>query len=240
MTLLADRVPWLRDAALADYVAGQTGRALRDDSCVAVAVAALHEAGLPVHPDMPKNWDNFLAIYHALVAVTADSPVLDAGAERYSAFLPSLRRLGWTSLTGINLAFEACVTAAGITYEPGDITATRFPPASFGYIACLSVIEHGVDTAEFLSEMARVLRPGGRLFLSFDYWETSIPTSGLVAYGVPVRIFDRSDVQSIVRCAGDHGLSLHQPFVSACGAHVVHWQRMGLRYTFANLLFRRL
>lgn len=240
MSILADQTRWLQHEALARFVADQTCAALQDEGAVRVAMAALNDVGLPVHPDAPKNWDTFLAIYHALASSRPSCEVLDAGAERYSAFLPSLRRLGWSRLTGINLAFDSVQTTGGITFEPGDITSTRFPAATFGYIACLSVIEHGVNVGAFLSEMARILRPGGRLFVSFDYWESPIHTHGITAYDAPVRVFDRDALHDMVQHAEDRGFVLHSPARPGCTDRVVHWRRVGLRYTFANLLFRRM
>jgi hypothetical protein len=45
------------------------------------------------------------------------------------------------------------------------------PPESFDVVLCCSVLEHltAEDQERSLSEMARVLRPGGRIGLTFDY-----------------------------------------------------------------------
>jgi SAM-dependent methyltransferase len=237
---LARPVPgWLADGDTRDWVRGQTSAALRDGLAVEIAEVLLREAGLPLHPDRPKSWDTFLAVYHALDLGAIAAPVLDAGAERYSMLLPALRRLGAEDLTGINLVFGAPERIGGIVYRHGDVTASGLPSGRFGFVACLSVIEHGVDPAAFFREAARLLRPGGHAFVSFDYWEDGVDTGGQRAYGVPIRIFTRADVAHMQTDAAAAGLVTEGVGDFRCDERVAHWHRFGLRYTFANLLLRK-
>ncbi len=229
---------WMPEPAIQRWAAGQTNAALRGASEIEQAAGMMDAIGLPPHPDRPKCWDSFLATMHAAVTTARDTPVLDAGAERYSTFLPGLRRLGFTDLTGINTAFTAETAADGIRLRPGDITGSDLPDARFGFIACLSVIEHGVDLTAFLHEQARLLRPGGHLFVSCDYWETPIDTSGLSAYGAPVHIFTRPELEAIIAVADTVGLQLVGASDFTCAERAVSWQRFRLRYTFANMLWQ--
>lgn len=230
---------WLAHHGLLAWAFTQSNAALRDQAAAQVAARLLADAGLPLHPDAPKNWDGFLAVLHAITSAGPDEPVLDAGAERYSCFLPALRHLGFSDLTGINLTFGAPELADGIRFQHGDITRTDFAAASFAFIASLSVIEHGVDVGAFFREAARLLRPGGALFVSFDYWQDKVDTRGQLAYGVPIRIFCREDVAEMQRLAEAAGLVTEATSGFACQERVVHWQRFDLRYTFANLLLRK-
>lgn len=230
---------WFLDEETYRRALGQTNVALADCATALAAEQMLIEARLPTHPDRLKNWDGFLALFHTLSRVGPLDPVLDAGAERYSSFLPGLRRLGYQDLTGINLAFDAPFQQDGIHYQPGDITRTGFPDGSFAAIASLSVIEHGVDVAAFLAEAARLLRPGGVLFVSFDYWITPVETARQQAYGVPIRIFTLQDVAAMIASARRAGLVLDHAADFSCREQAVHWQRFDLRYTFANLLLRK-
>ena len=234
----------LGSEASARWAAGQTNAALRDEAAVVQAERLMRSAGLSPHPDRPKNWDCALAIHHALAAAEAGPgaqlAVLDAGAERYSAFLPALARLGFSELLGVNLVFGAPERDGAVVFMHGDITRTSLPAASFDYIACLSVIEHGVDIPAFLRESARLLRPGGTLFVSFDYWQDRVDTRGQSAYGAPVRIFTAAEIAAMLTDARAAGLAPDGPGDFACRDRVVHWQRLDLRYTFANLLLRRL
>ncbi|MBD0273895.1 MAG: methyltransferase domain-containing protein [Acetobacteraceae bacterium] len=225
--------------ALEAFAARETNRALLSRSSVAEALLLLHEHGLPLHEDMPKNWDGLLATVHAARTTPRDALVLDAGAEVYSAFLPGLARLGFTRLLGVNLSFEEPVRRGPLEYRFGNIECLGLPDASVGFAASLSVVEHGVDLPRFFAEMARVLLPGGFLFVSTDYWGPGMDTAGVEAYGAPFRPFDAGDIAAIVEIARGCGLPPTGPAGTEVSERVVHWRRMDLRYTFHNLLFRK-
>ncbi|HYI83975.1 MAG TPA: methyltransferase domain-containing protein [Acetobacteraceae bacterium] len=225
--------------ALDAFAARETNRALLSRASVAEALMLLHEHGMPLHEDTPKNWDGLLAIYHAARTTPRDALVLDAGAETYSAFLPALARLGFTRLLGVNLEFGAPARHGPIEYRFGNIECLGLPDASVGFAASLSVVEHGVELPRFFAEMVRVLLPGGYLFVSTDYWGPGMDTAGVEAYGAPFRTFDARDIVSMVDTARDCGLSPTGPVGTEVEERAVHWKRMDLRYTFHNLLFRK-
>jgi SAM-dependent methyltransferase len=217
----------------------QTNRALQSEFDVSRAYVEMIPAALPYHNERWKNWDAAIAIYHADRTVQEDGVILDAGACRDpkypSPFLPAMQRLGFQRLYGVNLDEKYEQYENGICYGHGDITDLfQFPNGYFDFVACLSVIEHGVDPCKFLAEMSRVLRRGGHLFVSFDYWEDPIATGDRTAFGVPVKIFSRDDVTRMVRYASDVRLNLTSPLDLSCKDRVVKW--LGLEYTFANLL----
>ncbi len=218
----------------------QTNAALQTAHDVDRAYVELVSIGLPFHNDRFKNWDAAIALCHVCDKVDLDEPILDAGACRDpqypSPFLPGLQKLGYRHLTGCNLDEPRVDYSNGIHYEPGDITKLRHGDGTFGYVACLSVIEHGVDWRLFVDEMARVIRSGGHLFVSFDYWQNKIESKA-VAFGAPHNIFDSSEVLRMVSYAGDRGLNLTSPMNLTCNERVVKWY--GMEYTFCNLLFNR-
>jgi SAM-dependent methyltransferase len=203
------------------------------------AVDQIRSLGLPVMQDRAKNWDSLAALDCILNNTTPRARVLDAGAELYSVILPWLFLYGYRRLQAINLVFDKPARRGPIVYEYGDITRTQYPPASFDAITCLSVVEHGVDPGAWLTEMSRILKPGGILFTSTDYWETSIDTGGRTAYGVPVRIFSRADVQGILQTAESAGLQPTGPPSFACKDRVVHWQKVALDFTFISFALRK-
>ena len=55
---------------------------------------------------------------------------------------------------------------SGITWEVGDIQDIKRPDESFDTVFSCETIEHVPDPNRALSELSRVLRPGGRLFLT--------------------------------------------------------------------------
>jgi SAM-dependent methyltransferase len=118
--------------------------------------------------------------------------IIDAGAETYSRILPWLFLYGYTKLEGINIVFTDRKRLGPIIYKHGDVTFTDYAPKTFDAIACLSVVEHGVDLSAYFKEAARILKPGGILITSTDYWQTPIDTRGRQMYGVPVHIFGSS------------------------------------------------
>ena len=203
------------------------------------ALDQIRSLGLPLMEDRAKNWDSLAALDCILRNTTRRARVLDAGAELYSVILPWLFLYGYRRLQGINLVFNEQQRRGPILYEHGDITRTQYPPSSFDAITCLSVIEHGVDVGAWLTEMSRLLKPGGILFTSTDYWETPVDTRGQSAYGVPVRIFTRADVQGILSTADGAGLRPTGPLSFASKDRVVHWQKVSLDYTFISFALRK-
>lgn len=222
-----------------DWAKGETNAPLRHIDQVQIAKLFGSVRQLPMHADRWKNWDNMLAVHHALRTTAKDSAVLDAGACRDplfpSAFLPGLKKLGFNNLMGCNLDEpEGDTVEDGILYSRQDITGTKYPPGHFAFIACLSVIEHGVDFRKYFAEMSRILAPGGYLFTSFDYWPTPVNTFGMRAFGAPIRIFTKEDVMQMVIFANGMGLDVVTQPVLETTKPIVNW--MGLDYTFFNLL----
>jgi SAM-dependent methyltransferase len=203
------------------------------------AIDQIRSLSLPVMEDRPKNWDSLAALDCILSNTTPRARVLDAGAELYSVLLPWLFLYGYRRLQGINLVFDKPTRRGPILYEYGDITRTKYPSASFDAIACLSVIEHGVDLPGWLTEMSRILKPGGILFTSTDYWETPIDTRGQSAYGVPVRVFSRADVEGLLETAEGVDLRPTGPLSFACKDKVVNWQKVSLDFTFISFALRK-
>lgn len=227
--------------------AGRPGET-RDHATLATAAewrAARAEArrlGLPPHVDPPKTWDSLLALAVLLRRVPATGRVLDAGSAWYSVLLYWLARYGYRRLDGIGLALPGPARRGPIRYHRGDLTRAPFPDAAFDAITCLSVVEHGVDLDAYLAEAARLLRPGGVLVTSTDYWETPVDTGGRTAYGAPVRVFTRDDILDLVARAGRHGLRPASPLTPealACRERAVHWPRLDLRFTFVTFTLER-
>lgn len=203
------------------------------------AVAAARRLRLPLHHDRPKNWDALGAVATVLAECGDQARVLDAGSARYSPVLPWLRLYGLSDLVGNNLEFGADVRRDGVLFRYGDVTATDFPDARFDAVTCMSVVEHGVPLLPFLSETARILRPGGLLVLSTDYDADPPDTSGVLMYGQPVHIFSPGEIRDLVARAEGVGLRLIGELALEHAERPVHWQRTGLDYTFIRLSFRK-
>jgi hypothetical protein len=209
---------------------------LQSSADAAAAVAEVARCGLPPHPDDPKNWDLLVALGETLARSRPGDRVLEAGAPGYSRYLTWLWMYGFRRLHGIDLVYESPVRHGSIQYEPMDLTRTRFKDGELGAVACLSVIEHGVDPRVYVREMARILRPGGVLITSTDYWCEPLDVAGKEAYGGPVKVFDGGGIAELVALAGEVGLVPERAFDPSCGEAVVHWKRVDLDYSFANVV----
>lgn len=195
------------------------------------------DIGLKLHEDDHKNWDTLQAFWAVLKTNEKNALIVDIGATTESSFLQNLRRMGFQNLIGANLDVETPFMHDGVRYQYGDCTAMDFPEGSVNFINCQSVIEHGVNVKAFLSESARVLKPGGHLFVSTDYWCEDVDTKGQEAFGVPVKVFTRDEIEALIRMARDVGLVPTSPPDLTCKDKTVSW--IGMDYTFVSLMFKK-
>ncbi len=205
------------------------------------SIALTKSLGLPLHVDPFKNWDSLAAwsIINRYFSRRHDAKILDAGGETYSVILKQLQKAGFRDLTCINLVFKTSVIRKGIRFQYGDITQTDFSKSQFDAITCLSVIEHGVDVNSYFKEMSRILKPGGVLVTSVDYWATPIDTMGQMAYGVPIKIFNRKQVVTMATIALKNKLELMDKLDLKCSNKVVCWKLFNLNYTFLYFTMRK-
>lgn len=78
------------------------------------------------------------------------------------------------AVTGIDISPEmvrvarrkAAVSGHSVTFMPGDGRCLPFPAANFDLVTALLVLEFALDPSAVLSEMVRVLRPGGTLLVA--------------------------------------------------------------------------
>jgi SAM-dependent methyltransferase len=197
--------------------------------------------GLTPHPDDPKNWDHALAFDSLVAHVDRTLPVLDAGGDG-EPFSTWLSFGGYGSVDVLNPLFARDhQPRAGVKFIRGDCTRTPYRDRHFGAITCLSVVEHGVDVAAFFKESCRILRPGGRLLVSTDYWPDKIATDHLYdsLYDSPVKVFDQAEMQRVYEIARSAGFSPSSSPHYEVADRVVHWKRMRLSFTFFIMEFIR-
>lgn len=225
----------IKDIYEIDWIKSQTNCVLKDCKTVDNATLIANKTGIPNHEDHAKNWDNLIALWHATQLLDVNQPIMDVAATKGSVFLLSLSNIGFQTLISININEPTPRVEDGIFYLEGDCTKTSFRDNYFGFISCLSVIEHGVDIEKFMKESARILYQGGHLFVSTDYWQDSIDTYGQYAFGSPVKVFTKHDIINMIIIAKKYGLELTSNVDFECDQRVVNW--IGMDYTFINLLF---
>lgn len=238
-------------------------KVLCDWNEVGSSVNSLKKAGLPLHTDPAKCWDfdNIRDLFTERVkdkaSLIAD---LGCGPSMYGCVtLELLRSMGYVNLTGIDLHVPAYTRVAsalrgykkGKTLSPyrilkSDLTSTSFKTASVDAAILLSVIEHGVDLVKLFAELERIMKKGGVVYLSTDYWEDhKAAAKGYAASGasenseLPWRIFDKPTIKELLTIASKHGFEHGGGAVPPCKDRVVWWQ--GQYYTFIaiNLVKRQ-
>jgi SAM-dependent methyltransferase len=95
-----------------------------------------------------------------------DARCLDVG-DTDGLMLSHLGKAG----TGLNLAPDAVerIRANGVEAVLGDAHGLPFEDASFDCVLCFETLEHVENPHQLLTELARVCRPGGRLFVSIPW-----------------------------------------------------------------------
>lgn len=106
------------------------------------------------------------------VPLAGDEALLDVGAgvgHTAIAFSPFVKQC-----TGIDVTEEMVKTAAlyakeknacNVTFLQGDAEKLDFPDASFDIVTCRFAAHHFPDISRAMSEIARVLKPGGSFIL---------------------------------------------------------------------------
>ena len=83
-------------------------------------------------------------------------------------------------MLGLDLSPEAAAIAArenGVQVVTATLAGACFPDASFGVVTMFHVLEHVLDPCAVLTEVHRVLRPGGRVVLqvpNIDSWQSRL------------------------------------------------------------------
>jgi SAM-dependent methyltransferase len=217
---------------------------LKSEHEVRCSIEQVQRLGLPLvgrtaANKEPKNWDSLAALELILKNTDPRARIFDAGGERYSMILPWLALYGYRDLTAGNLVFEQPIQEGPIRYEHQDITQTTYPNARFDAITCLSVIEHGVDLAAYFKEMARILKPGGLLITSTDYYDSPVDTRGQVIFGVPIHVFSPDEITHALELAAASGLELVAPLNLTACERAVTWAQYDLSFTFIVVSMRK-
>jgi SAM-dependent methyltransferase len=123
-------------------------------------------------------------IFAALGLAPGRGPYLDVGVGGSGATVIEAARLG-VEAVGCDLSVEGVVRAAMFAASEGVADRTSFvvcaaerlpfPDASVGCASAVAVLEHVDDDGEAAEELARVVRPGGRVWVTVPHAYRYIP-----------------------------------------------------------------
>lgn len=201
--------------------------------------AATHEIQqkkLPLHLDVHKNWDHSL-LYEVVANKDKQSQIVDLGCGE-GCTLDFLAALGFKNLHGIDLKLVPDKIAVNYALYQGDLIKTPFPSGECDMAISVSVIEHDVDLPAFLAEVSRLLKPGGLLFITTDYWEDKVEIDDSIKpFGLDWKVFCKLDIEEFIALAKAHDLVLESDeSIPPCSDKSINWY---YEYTFMALLFRK-
>lgn len=202
------------------------------------------------HADPLKNWD-LAHIGEIVDPLPRSASILDAGcSESQCSVLRYLNKKGFMNLSGMDLHIsiedrmqQFLLMMKKRSLKPpfqlfkGNVTKTIFSKESFDAVICLSVIEHGVDLKGFIQEMSRLLKPGGLLYVSTDYWADKVKTEDRTPWGLPWTVFSRDEISAFIIIAEEAKLKIGNVEIPTTGNPIVKWS--GREYTFLSMLFKK-
>lgn len=183
-----------------------------------------------------KDWD----LAHIIPEI-GDGNFLDMGSSD-SYILKNVALLKIRGeMYGIDLR-EPDVPVEGVKYIVGDLMDSKLPDNFFTNITCLSVIEHEVDYRKFASEVSRLLRDGGKLFVTFDYWNPKV-IPPIKIYGLDWQPLDQQLVLEFIDICKENGLIPLQDMNWQIDEAVIregyHSPHPDVTYTFGLIVFEK-
>lgn len=136
--------------------------------------------------------------------------VLDIGCGE-GVQLEVLENRGFHKLIGIDIALlrvkRAYKRAPISANAAGSAITLPFPKNYFDVVVCSEVIEHLPDVNAALSEMRRVVKPGGRIILSTPYdenihYSVCIHCGKLTPNGGHLHSFEENGIKDLLQAAG--------------------------------------
>jgi len=210
--------------------------------------------------NIKKSWD----VLHMLQTIMHFAPnnkekayIANLGAGCDSS-LNLLLQNGYTHLYACDLGGKQCIDGKesrtlAIDNSMQDMQATTWETAKFDILMSISVIEHGVDYLRFLREANRLLKVGGLVTISFDYfidafngtenWYTTMKRRPK-AYGLPWLPWNNEMVATRLspEVLSRYGFELVKKdctfdYYHNWGLRPVHW--LGAHYTFGMFTLKK-
>lgn len=207
---------------------------LKTQSHIDISTEYIKACGWITHDCVQKNWD----LAHVLPCLR-NGNILDMGCF-CSFILPNAVKMGLSGdFHGIDTVdIPAKMRVNMCRYHKMDLCHTTFGDGYFDIVTCLSVLEHDVNHEAFIKESSRLVKSGGSLFVTFDYWPTkyqNLPSEW--------KILDHTDGINLIRLAESNGFRLTGPMNWNVMDKVLQGEWFfpvkNVGYTFAYMEFRK-
>ena len=159
------------------------------------------------HFDHAKQWDT-ANVERLLEDEPRASRILDCGGFN-SPSIRALTHRGFRNVHSIDLnpALPAQEVFGSTRLTVQDMQATAFRSGEFDVVLSCSTVEHGVSWSRFLEEAARLLRPGGLLYVSTDLVHDETDPSSVEEFGLPWQPLRIADLPVVIELLGRMGFS---------------------------------
>lgn len=224
-----------RDKQIESYLSKKC-KFLQSRSEIVICTEYLHKNGYVSHNVECKDWD-LAHIIHDL----SDGNILDMGSsDSYILKNVVLKNIQGEKY-GIDLR-SPDIPVKAVKYVIGDLMNTGFPNEYFQNITCLSVIEHQVNVRKLVMEVSRILQDGGKLYLTFDYWNPKLQTN-IKLYGLAWSPLDQYETQILIREFESKNLYLVDEMDWSLHDEVIregyYSPQQGINYTFGMLVLKK-
>ncbi|MEM1158904.1 MAG: class I SAM-dependent methyltransferase [Verrucomicrobiota bacterium] len=132
-----------------------------------------------INTDHFQNYLHWQRYKHVLEKINSKSSMLELGAGL--GVFSNMVKPKVSFYRGIEYNKAACKEAqirigSDKLIKEGDAQNMKFPDSSFDEIVCLEVIEHLPHYRKALDEVARVLKKGGKFYVSIPYRRSGAPS----------------------------------------------------------------
>ena len=163
-----------------------------------------------LHPDSPQ-WGEHRGRYHFAAPRVAGKLVLDmACGTGYGASI--LMAAGAKGVLGVDLSWDAlsvCRSTQRMLFCAADGTSLPLPAGALDAVTSFETVEHIREYPRFVSEIHRVLKPGGLLIMSTPNALHTKPVNGVPRNPYHVREFTPDEFREL--------LAPHFPAISILG-----------------------
>jgi SAM-dependent methyltransferase len=177
---------------------------------------------------MDQNMENIVELARS---TTPPRSVLDLGCDAGGRTTWIADRVGAREMHGLEIAAERAEIAAsrGVQVNLGDLSQPfPYEDESFDLVVSNQVIEHVVDTDNFVREAFRVLKPGGRAVISTENLASWHNVASLIVGWQP---FSLTNVSEAAKAVGNP-LGIHRGETGEARGHLRVFAYRGLRELF--------